>query len=313
MVGPAPNSHPSRIPALVAVAGSLLSSSLATSTKTVYKRTWDRFQQFAQSLYQSCFPASVSLLCLYIAHMVSSKPIPKPASLATALSAISYYHKIAGFPDPTSDFLIRKLLQGVSKSNPSLDNRLPITIPILHALLAACPHIAAHPYESALLASMFSVMFHAFLRVGEVTTSPHNIQFSQVTINSHINLQFLSFKHHKGPPFSLSIPPAHSSQYCPVTLLSTYIAVRGGTPGPLFCYLDNTPVSTPRFRALLRSALMFNNLQTLAITPHSFRIGAATYAASQGFSSTQIQAMGRWHSSAADRYVRISSFSTPST
>ena len=274
----------------------------------MYAKVWSKFCQFAISINHVYLPASVPLVALYIAHLVSTPPIPKPSSLATSLSAISYYQKIAGSPDPTAHFLIRKLLQGVSKSNPSSDLRIPITIPILHKLISSAYHISNSPYEAALLTSMYTLMFHAFLRVGEVTSSPHNIQFSQVNIQKDITLVFHSFKHHQGPPFSLTIPPTHPSSFCPVRALGNYIISRGRSPGPLFCYPDGAPITTSRFRALLAMSLSFNSLQSHHITPHSFRIGAATYAASRGYSSTQIQSMGRWHSSASDRYVRISSF-----
>ena len=38
---------------------------------------------------------------------------------------------------------------------------------------------------------------------------------------------------------------------------------------------------------------------------HSFRIGAATTAATRGFTDAQIQTMGRWRSAAFRRYIRI--------
>jgi hypothetical protein len=38
---------------------------------------------------------------------------------------------------------------------------------------------------------------------------------------------------------------------------------------------------------------------------HSFRIGAATHAASRGYSDQDIQIMGRWHSDAFKKYIRI--------
>jgi len=205
---------------LVAVAGALLSSALAPATKTVYNRIWDKFGLFADSLHQIKLPASVALVCLYIAHMASSNVLPKPSSLATTLSALSYFHKITGFPDPTSNFLIRKLLQGLSKSNPSSDNRLPITLPILHKLISISDKISTSPYETFLVSAMFSLMFHAFLRIGEVTSSPHNVQFSQLSISNQITLQFNSFIHHMGPPFSLQIPRSQSSPYCLVQLMS---------------------------------------------------------------------------------------------
>jgi len=104
----------------------------------------------------------IYVVSLYIGNLVSSPTPPKPSSLATSLSAIAYYHKIAGLTDPTSDFLIRKLLQGLAKSNPSGDQRLPITLPFLQTLISSATQVTSSPYEASLLSAMYSIMFHAF-------------------------------------------------------------------------------------------------------------------------------------------------------
>ena len=153
---------------------------------------------------------------------------------------------------------------------------LPITLPILHKLISISHNISTSAYETFLVSAKFSLMFHAFLQIGKVTSSPHNIQFSQLAISNQITLQFNSFKHHTGPPFSLHIPRSQSSSYCPVQLMSYYIAARGRSPGPLFCYMDLQPISPQRFRAILKLALARANIQTQNLTPHSFCIGAAT-------------------------------------
>ena len=168
------------------------------------------------------------------------------------------------------------------------------------------------PYEKHLLAAVFSTMFHAFLRLGEVTASPHNIRYEQVAVGaSGVAITFTSFKHHLGSPITISIKSSSSETYCPVKLLSTYLTMRGNAPGPLFCFPGNMAIQPSRFRALLTFALARANLASSYITPHSFRIGAATFAATQGLSSNQIQAMGRWKSNAFQKYIRISSISVP--
>ncbi len=41
------------------------------------------------------------------------------------------------------------------------------------------------------------------------------------------------------------------------------------------------------------------------LTPHTFRIGAATWAALQGADDDEIRRMGHWSSNAALKYIRI--------
>lgn len=61
--------------------------------------------------------------------------------MLTTLSALGYVHKMQGFQDPTSEFLISKLVAGAYRLKPMVDIRLPITVPILDRLVAALSHI----------------------------------------------------------------------------------------------------------------------------------------------------------------------------
>ena len=294
---------------LVSGASALLAAALAPASAAQYQRSWSKFEQFARSVLNIApFPASPSSIALFIAHLASPPQPSSTATIATYISALAYVHKLKGAPDPTNDFLIRKILKGASKSTQASDLRVPVTPPMLLALIRAASNVANSPHESCLMQAMFSTMFHAFLRIGEVTTSPHNILTSQVVVlPSTVSITFLSFKHHCGQPFTLSIPASSSTEVCPVLLLSRYLTLRGRADGPLFCHMNNAPIQPAKFREFLNIA----NLSSSHITPHSFRIGAATYAATQGSSSQQIQAMGRWKSSAFQKYIRVRSISFP--
>ena len=133
---------------------------------------------------------------------------------------------------------------------------------------------------------MFTLMFHGFLRTGEVTGEQHNIMFHQVVCTREaIALTFISFKHFNGRPFTLHIIKSLVAAVCLVLLLLAYVKVRGPNPGPLFCDGANRPIKPSRFRGVLRVAFAHANPLALHNTPHSFRIGAATYAATRGMST----------------------------
>jgi len=102
------------------------------------------------------------------------------------------------------------------------------------------------------------------------SSSPHNIQVHQISVQTHITLVFTSFKHHQGPPFTLTIPPSPSSTSCPVALVSTYLGVRGRSPGPLFAYPDMSPISPSRFRTLLKMSLSFSSIPSSKHNPPQF-------------------------------------------
>ena len=294
--------------ALVNTASGLLAAALAPSSARQYQRVWSTFSTFALSHNLCPLPASSATIALFISHSVSP-PLPAaPATVASAISALSYVHKINGFPDPGDSFLVRKILKGVSALRGSVDLRIPITIPLLEALLAALPSVVGSPYQLALFSAMFSTMFAAFLRISEVTASQHNLSFQQFALSRvSADLTFRSFKHSGTRPFTLSIPACPSSPTCPVGCLSSFFLVRGSVPGPAFCLEGGKVVEASVFRDILSKAKSAANLGDMHITAHSFRIGAATFAASHGYTATQIQAMGRWKSTAFEQYIRIPS------
>ena len=63
-----------------------------------------------------------------------------------------------------------------------------------------------------------------------------------------------------------------------------------------------------KFSQTLRQMIKKAGFGDSRIKGHSFRIGAATTAASLGFTVDQIQSMGRWRSDAVKKYIRITSF-----
>ena len=104
-----------------------------------------------------------------------------------------------------------------------------------------------------MLQSMFLLCFHAFLRIGEITVhlTGHSkarhesvIQVSDVTIShSSLTLVMCHFKHNtSGRPVTLSMSRTHD-KYCPVLALSRFLQVRGTAHGPLYAFVNASPVS----------------------------------------------------------------------
>ena len=285
-------------------------ASLAPSSRTLYANSMGRLQQFALSVadVQTWFPASVSLICLFIAHLLDSGLAP--ATVWSTLSGIAFFHKLFRVADPTGDFLVKRLMLGASKVHPSCEDRLPITIPILHVLCDSTDHITRSAYAARLVRAMFLLMFHAFLRIGEVTKSHNNIMLSQLSVLPECAvLVFHHAKHLVGPAVSISVP-ASGGPYCPITNLNDYLVMRGSSPGPLFSLPDMQGIQANQFNAWLNQSLSYSSLASLPIKSHRFRIGSATYAATVGYTESQIQQMGRWKSSAFKKYIRITSFKT---
>ena len=82
--------------------------------------------------------------------------------------------------------------------------------------------------------------------------------------------------------------------------------MRGATAGPLFLYCPSMPVTRAKFNEQLRGGLQFCHFCPKLFKSRSFRIGAATTAAAQGMSESQIRLLGRASSDAFMKYIRCS-------
>ena len=93
---------------------------------------------------------------------------------------------------------------------------------------------------------------------------------------------------------------------CPVGALLDYLQVRGATPGALFIFADGRLLTRQRFVDRVREALQRAGVDQSKYCGHSFRIGAATTAATKGVEDCIIKTLGRWESLAYLQYVRLS-------
>ena len=89
-------------------------------------------------------------------------------SIMSTVSAVSYFHKVNGFPDPSNAFLVTKLLAGARNVGAVPDVRLPVTLHILSRLVVAMPTVFSSHYKCLMLRAMMVLAFKAYLRVGEM-------------------------------------------------------------------------------------------------------------------------------------------------
>ena len=80
---------------------------------------------------------------------------------------------------------------------------------------------------------------------------------------------------------------------CPVKALLDYLRLRGQKEGPLFMWNDGSPLQKPQFNKVVRTVLTQAKLPTKKFAGQSFRIGAATTAASAGLEDSTPQTLGR--------------------
>jgi len=293
-----------------------LKSSLQPSSVPTYRRAWKLYSQFSQSVVGTAvvsLPLSPSDLGLFIAYMFQHQYAPSTAN--TYVSALGYCHRLVGAPDPSKVFWVVEMLKGYKKLGIRIDSRLPITLPILRNIIEVTPSLCSTAYNAFLFKAMCTTAFFAFLRVGEITHCPRSptvLQVKQVVKLEDLSgdtvgfkIRFDDFKHSYNQP-NISITLLRRSDICPVQSLLDYLVHRGLADGPLFRTLEGCAVSRNMFSDFLSSVFQSCGLDSSKYKGHSFRIGAATFAASCGLSDAQIRALGRWKSDAFRKYIRLS-------
>ena len=79
---------------------------------------------------------------------------------STYVAGVGFYHKFHGYPDPTKDILVSKLLEGCRRDRQIADTRAPSTVPILITISRALPHVCESRFEELLFKA---AMLCAFL------------------------------------------------------------------------------------------------------------------------------------------------------
>ena len=279
----------------------LLSGALAPSTLQSYNRAWHKLLDFARLHKLSCsLPFSTDTVCLFVTQLIDHGSSAN--SIASTLSAISYFHKLHNAADPCQNFAVRQLALAAQKSSQPLPKRSAIDIDLLARLVELALSTCSH-YEGILLSSMLSLAFFLGLRLSEYTKSVHNLQISQVALSENLlKVTFNSFKHstpHQPPHLMYTL----KKPFCPVLLLRQYLTLRGEKEGPLFL-LGLGAVSGNWFNGQLKGLISKAGLKPKSFSSHSLRIGAANFWADSNLSDLKIKQLGRWRANALPHYLR---------
>lgn len=163
--------------------------------------------------------------------------------------------------------------------------------------------------------------FFAFLRCGEFTVDSvfdHNVHLCVGDVRIFTDFVTLHLKASKTDPFRKGIDIhlfKSGSVICPYTIICKYLTSRNKLSShnsilnaditPLFV-TDHSlrPLSRNVFIRSLRHVLDVIGLKSSNYHGHSFRIGAATSAASAQVEDHLIKVLGRWSSDSYCRYIR---------
>ena len=163
--------------------------------------------------------------------------------------------------------------------------------------------------------------FFGFLRCGELTinsrekfSSSIHLCLSDIDLSGRYQMS-VNLKSSKADIFRKGVTitvgalqPISRYQYCPYAYMTKFIKLRqvsGAEAGdPLFLDSSGNCLYRDSFIKVIKQGITFIGLDPQLYNGHSFRIGAASTAASQGIPDHLIQTMGRWSSDSYLRYIR---------
>ena len=225
----------------------------------------------------------------------------------------------SAFADPR----LERTIQGIKRDHgePDRRTRTPLTRPCLLRILH---HLHHRNYDTISTRAAFTLAFAGFLRVGEFTYSEKDRELGasfaswfltkgSIRISESGSYMELTLPSSKTDPFrkgiTLTIAASHDSA-CAVQAMRELQLTDTHRPqnAPLFCIGRAEQLAFTREYVVQR-------LQGLALSAgmgqgtwngHSFRRGAATWAAEAGICDNDIQTLGRWKSDAYKRYIEYS-------
>lgn len=286
---------------------------LADRTRKSYRTATRSYTMSCAISGKSPFPATLENLLVWVSEMGERRILPK--SIKLYISGIRSFQVDMGttgkelevFHHPT----LERVIQGIRRlrGEPDVKERLPITRPILLAMLAT---FDTKTQTGATFHAAFSLAFAGFLRIGEFTWSSADRQedFGQwhMTRNS-ITIEnkklYVQLPASKTDPFRqgvrLSIAAAKDDGCVLRSLHRLYTSFPTALQAPLF---DTNKGFTRQYvTQTLRSTLAQLGHKG-NYSGHSFRRGAATWASQNGLNEDEIMTLGRWKSDSYKLYIQ---------
>lgn len=298
---------------------------LRPQTRANYEGRVRAFAAFAgsQGWAEPLFPASPRQVSAWIASeaaRLGTRGELAPTSLESMVNAISAWHRdldLQSLPLMTSR--LRLVIRGAHRTygTRALKQALPITLPVLRRILETIrkrPSAFGGRVPALAVSAAFALAFACFLRMGEITYTSFStrrvLTRNCVTLSDADEPSILRLPTSKTDLLDQGtrlVIPKGPPDVCPIVHLRRWLEAspRQQPDSPLF-HLPGGAFQKKRVVELLSRALRESGIDPVGYSGHSFRRGAATWAASIGIPPDQIRRLGRWSSGAANRYAQWS-------
>ena len=250
----------------------------------------------------------------YVAFLAKSV---KHSTIKGYLAAVRHLHIRCGYQlNLTKCLRLHLVCRGIKRSQGiSIRTRLPITVAHLRFFYSILAIEYTSNYDSLMIWAAMTLAFFGFMRLGELTCN------SRFNPDTHLTPLDITFHPSQSNPCHLSVRVKVSKtdpfrvghtlyigktngNVCPVQAMKLYLSKRGITPGPLFKFLSGKPLTKDALTAETRQLLSFLGIKGSDYAGHSYRIGAATAAASVGLPPWLVKTLGRWSSDCYERYIQ---------
>ena len=303
---------------------------LASSTRKTYssgQRSYIDFVRVRPPLLHApgqYLPATNQGILEWVTSLGDRALLPK--TIKSYISSVRSLHVDAGLPfecceSPTVQRLVRgiKRFYGERVRTP----KLPVTLPILRKLTSVSGDLSLR--DNLNFDAAIKIAWSGFLRCGEFTV-PDGHSFDPAVHLTRSSITFipsigepthirLTLPSSKTDPFrkgvSILVAKALSEKEadstCAVLALRRLFLQdpQPSSNSPLFTDGTGSPLSRNSFISLLKIRLAAIGLDQARYSGHSFRRGAATSAATVGYSDYEIQLLGRWRSDAYKLYIDV--------
>ena len=247
----------------------------------MYRSGGKRYIEFSRQYGLPSFPATERVLSLFVAKMCRGGM--SAGTVKSYLSAVRFTQIAMGLGDPQVGSMsqLEYVLKGLKRKTSGTGTR---TRRLITLAGSGEPVRCCHVVGSSL---------HVLLRLstvwgGSSAIGKHDVgnpQYLEVRIKVSKTDSF-----RKGVTVYLG---RTEQEVCPVAAILGYMVRRGQANGPFFKFSDGRYLTRARFVDQVRSALSQAGLTAGEFAGHSFRIGAATAAATQGLPEALIKTLGR--------------------
>ena len=301
---------------------------ITENTKSQYKTAMNHVERCKTYTNKNMdFPFDLSKTLNYVGFLMEVRKVSSN-TISQYLSALRFLHLVEG-ADPSSlrPSIVTLILRGrehwehVENTLSNKPKRVAITVPMMKYIKRSLINMPCSEEEKLLIWAVCTLMFCGSLRVHEILSKetvpcPHStlfhedLQVTEISINGNkktiIKLRLKSPKENRiGNGVCLEIF-GNDTFMCPARALKKWLARTKTEPGkPLFRFPNKESFKGKDLKKILSKITdHLTEGSTGIVRSHSFRAAISTEMGLRGFSSEEIQAQGRWTSSAFKNYLK---------